>query len=417
MNEKFIIDRINAIEIFDSRGNPTVRTFVRTKSGTYSFGDAPSGASKGSREALELRDSKTMSVKRAVDNVNYTINDALRGFDVRDQRTIDELMISLDATENKSRIGANAMIATSIAIVKTASKALDEDVARYVAGPRGMKIPTPLLNIINGGVHAGNSLRVQEFIIIPADFKNFKDALFASVEIYRYLKGLITEKYGKIYTAVGDEGGFAPPLSQTEEALGLIYSSIENLGYKGKIFMGMDAAASEFYKEGKYEIDGKSLDEKEMIDFYYDLARKYPIKYIEDPFDENSFDTFSELQKKLPDVVITGDDLYVTNVKYLKKGIGKKSTRGVIVKLNQIGTFSETFDFVEMAKKNSIKAVISHRSGETEDNFISDIAAGLQADFIKTGAPARGERTSKYNRLLEIESVYNTKFMGMESFS
>ncbi len=227
---------------------------------------------------------------------------------------------------------------------------------------------------------------------------------------------MITEKYGKIYTAVGDEGGFAPPLSQTREALDLILSAIDNLGYSGKVFMGMDAASSEFFKDGKYEIDGKVMSEEEMVDYYYDLKKQYPIKYIEDPFDENSFDTFAELQKKLPEVIITGDDLYVTNTKYLKKGIERGSTSGVIVKLNQIGTFSETFDFVEMAKKNRIRTVVSHRSGETEDNFIADMAVGLQSDFIKTGAPARGERTSKYNRLLEIESSYNTKYKGTDAF-
>ncbi|BBG23796.1 Enolase [Sulfuracidifex tepidarius] len=416
MSEKFIIDKIRAIEIIDSRGNPTVRTFVRTKGGVESFGDAPSGASKGSREALEIRDSKSMSVKDAVNNVNYAINDALRGFDVRDQRTLDETMISLDSTENKSKIGANAMISTSIGMVKTASMALGFETVKYIAGPRPLTIPTPLLNIINGGVHAGNSLKVQEFIIIPAGFNTFKEALFASIDVYRYLKGLITEKYGKIYTAVGDEGGFAPPLSQTREALDLILSAIDNLGYSGKVFMGMDAASSEFFKDGKYEIDGKVMSEEEMVDYYYDLKKQYPIKYIEDPFDENSFDTFAELQKKLPEVIITGDDLYVTNTKYLKKGIERGSTSGVIVKLNQIGTFSETFDFVEMAKKNRIRTVVSHRSGETEDNFIADMAVGLQSDFIKTGAPARGERTSKYNRLLEIESSYNTKYKGTDAF-
>ncbi len=416
MSEKFIIDKIKAIEIIDSRGNPTVRTFVRTEGGVESFGDAPSGASKGSREALEIRDIKTMSVKEAVNNVNYAINDALRGFDVRDQRTLDETMISLDSTENKSKIGANAMIATSIAMVKTASTALNVDIVKYIAGPRPLTIPTPLLNIINGGVHAGNSLKVQEFIIIPAGFSTFKEALFASLDVYRYLKGLIAEKYGKIYTAVGDEGGFAPPLSQTREALDLVLSAIDNLGYSGKILMGIDAASSEFFKDGKYEIDGKVMSEEEMVDYYYDLKKQYPLKYIEDPLDENSFEAFAELQKKLPEVIVTGDDLYVTNTKYLKKGIEKGSTSGVIVKLNQIGTFTETFDFVEMAKKNRIRTVISHRSGETEDNFIADMAVGLQSDFIKTGAPARGERTSKYNRLLEIESFYNTKYKGVDAF-
>ncbi len=417
MNEKFAIEKIRAVEILDSRGNQTVRTFVRTKGGIESFGDAPAGASKGSREALELRDPKTMSVKEAINNVNYSINDALSGFDVRDQRTIDETMISLDSTPNKSRIGANAMISTSIATVKTASRAVGLDVVKYIAGPRPLTVPTPLLNIINGGVHAGNSLKIQEFIIIPAGFHTFKDAIYASLEVYRNLKGLITEKYGKIYTAVGDEGGFAPPLSQTRDALDLIMSSIENLGYSGKIFIGMDAASSEFYKGNVYEIDGKTMDEGEMGDYYYDLKKQYhAIRYIEDPFDENSFDAFAELQRKLPEVIVTGDDLFVTNTSYLRKGIEKGSASGVIVKLNQIGTFSETFDFVEMAKKNKIRTIISHRSGETEDNFIADLAVGLQADFIKTGAPARGERTSKYNRLLEIEAFFNTKYKGMESF-
>lgn len=409
MADGFGIKKVKGMEILDSRGNKTIRVFVTTENNITSFGDAPAGASKGSKEAVELRD-KRGSVKPAVDAVNNFISNAIYGMDVRRQKEIDSVLIKLDGTENKSRLGANAMIATSIAVAKTAALSLGIDTFMYLGGGRSHKIPIPLLNILNGGLHAGNNLKIQEFIIIPLKFDKFSEALFAAVEVYKTLKNLVAEKYGKIFTALGDEGGVAPPISKTEEALDLVYTAVKNAGYEDKIFLGMDAAASNFYNNGYYEIDESKKTAEEMIDYYVNLASTYPILYLEDPFAENDINSFSKLQDKLKNTIVTGDDLYTTNVKYLRKGIEAKATKGVIVKPNQIGTLTETFEFFDMARENSIKTVISHRSGETEDAFVADLAVALNSDFIKTGAPARGERTAKYNRLLEIENNYSIEY-------
>ncbi len=414
MTNYFLIDRIRGIEIIDSRGNPTLRVFVRTKGGIESFGDAPAGASKGTKEAIEIRDPTTLSVRKAVEIVNYVIDPSLHGFDVRDQTKVDNTLIQMDSTENKSKIGGNSMIATSIGVLKTAAKALQLETFQYISGPKYSRIPIPLLNIINGGVHAGNKLKIQEFIIIPVNFKTFREALMASLEIYRNLKNLIAERYGKIFTAVGDEGGFSPPLENTRDALDLLVTSIKNLGYEKQVFLGMDAASSEFFDEKKnvYTLDDKEFSPDKLEEYYLQLTSEYPIIYLEDPFEENSFEKFSELQSKLKNTIVTGDDIYATNIKYLKIGIDKKSTKGVIVKPNQVGTLTETFKFIDLARNNSIKTIISHRSGETEDNFISELAVGVSSDFIKTGAPARGERISKYNKLLEIENKYEIEYNG-----
>ncbi|NON61913.1 phosphopyruvate hydratase [Acidianus sp. RZ1] len=403
---------VKGLEILDSRGNRTIRVFVKTECAEAS-GDAPAGASKGSREALELRD-KNGTALPAVSSVNNFIKYGIIGMDVRNQEGIDQTMISMDGTPNKSRLGANATIATSIAVAKTASMALGEEIFEYIGGHRRHEMPIPLLNILNGGLHAGNGLKIQEFLIVPIDFDTFSEALFAAVDVYKELKNLIAERYGKIYTALGDEGGISPPLSNTEDALSLVYTAIKNSGYDGKIFMGMDAASSDFYniKENVYEIDGIKKNNENMLDFYEDITQRYPIIYIEDPFNENDFDNFSKLQQRLKNIIVVGDDLYTTSVKTLKEGIKKGSTKGVIVKPNQIGTLTETFEFFDTARENNIKTIVSHRSGETEDNFIADLAVGLNSDFIKTGAPSRGERTSKYNRLLEIENIYNLSYRG-----
>ncbi len=411
MNSGFEIKKVEAIEILDSRGNFTVRTFVTTEGGVRDFGDAPAGASRGTREAVELRD-QDGGVSKAVESVNYYINYALHGMDVRDQKGVDETMIRLDGTENKARLGGNAIVSTSIAVAKTAARALGVEVFEYIGGFRYHTIPVPLLNILNGGKHAGNSLKIQEFIIVPVGFDSLKDALKASTVVYKTLRNLVAERYGKIYTALGDEGGISPPLSKTVDALDLVYTAVKNSGYEDKIYLGMDAAASDFYneKENVYEIDGLKKTPEEMIDFYKELVDTYPILYLEDPFNENDFDRFSALQSKVKKLVVTGDDLYTTNPRYLRKGIESRSTSGVIVKLNQVGTVTEALEFFDLARENSIKTVVSHRSGETEDSFIADLAVGLNSDFIKTGAPARGERTSKYNRLLEIEKEYGFRY-------
>ncbi|BCS94185.1 phosphopyruvate hydratase [Metallosphaera javensis (ex Sakai et al. 2022)] len=413
MMNGFSIAKVQGYEIIDSRGNLTVRAKVTLESGIRATGDAPSGASKGTREAIELRD-KDGSVKGAVDSINYYISPALTGLDVREQGRIDKLMIELDGTENKSRLGANATIATSIAVAKTASLSMGLEPFMYIGGARTHTLPVPLLNILNGGLHAGNMLKIQEFMIIPAKFDTFKEALVASTKIYKTLKSLVTERYGKIYTALGDEGGISPPLSVTEDALKLVYEAIKRSGMEGRVFMGMDAAASDFYnpEKGVYEIDNTAKSPDEMIDFYADIASRYPLLYLEDPFEENDFGRYSELQNRIKNVIITGDDIFTTNVKYLRKGIEMKSAKGVIVKANQIGTLTETIEFFDLARDNSIKTVVSHRSGETEDSFIADLAVGLNSDFIKTGAPSRGERTSKYNRLLEIENEFGFEYLG-----
>jgi len=411
MSDSFRIRKVKGYQILDSRSNRTVRVRVETYGGISDFGDAPAGASKGTREAVELRD-KDGGVTEAVRIINSVINDSLHGFSVLDQLAIDQALIKLDGTPNKSRIGGNTTIATSIAVLKTASKSLGLEYFKYIGGPRVRYVPIPLLNILNGGLHAGNMLKIQEFIIIPKEFDTFSEALIASTSIYKRLKELITERYGKLYTALGDEGGVAPPLEKTRDALDLIYTAVKQTGYDGQVYLGMDAASSDFFKDGVYEIDGRKYSPDEMIDYYVSLANEYPILYLEDPFNENDFERFSILQSKLKKTIVTGDDLYTTNVEYLKKGIEKKSTIGTIVKPNQIGTLSETFDYIELAKKNSIKVIVSHRSGETEDSFIADLAVGVQSDFIKTGAPARGERTSKYNRIIEIERDYGLEYYG-----
>jgi enolase len=411
MSDSFRIRKVKGYQILDSRSNRTVRVRVETYGGISDFGDAPAGASKGTREAVELRD-KDGGVTEAVRIINSVINDSLHGFSVLDQLAIDQALIKLDGTPNKSRIGGNTTIATSIAVLKTASKSLGLEYFKYIGGPRVRYVPIPLLNILNGGLHAGNMLKIQEFIIIPKEFDTFSEALIASTSIYKRLKELITERYGKLYTALGDEGGVVPPLEKTRDALDLIYTAVKQTGYDGQVYLGMDAAASDFFKDGAYEIDGRKYSPDEMIDYYVSLANEYSILYLEDPFNENDFERFSILQSKLKKTIVIGDDLYTTNVEYLKKGIEKKSTIGTIVKPNQIGTLSETFDYIELAKKNSIKVIVSHRSGETEDSFIADLAVGVQSDFIKTGAPARGERTSKYNRIIEIERDYGLEYYG-----
>ncbi|MEM3276978.1 MAG: phosphopyruvate hydratase [Metallosphaera sp.] len=413
MMNGFSIARIRGFEIIDSRGNPTVRAKVTLESGISASGDAPAGASKGEREAVELR-GPDGSVKAAIDSINFYISPTLAGLDSRDQAKIDRTMIELDGTENKARLGANATTATSIAVAKAGSYSMGMEPFMYIGGSRYHILPVPLLNVINGGLHAGNMLKIQEFLIIPVKFDTFKDALMASIKVYKTLKELVTEKYGKIYTSLGDEGGISPPLSVTEDALTLLYTAIKNADMEGRIFMGIDSAASNFYnpQKGTYLIDEGEKSPEQMIDFYTDIVNRYPIIYLEDPFDENDFQHFSTLQSKLKNAVVVGDDIYTTNVKYLKRGIESNSTKGVIVKINQIGTLTETIEFFDLARRNSIKTIISHRSGETEDWFISDLAVALNSDFIKTGAPSRGERTSKYNRLLEIENNYGIEYGG-----
>ena len=393
--------------ILDSRGNPTVEVDVVTESG-FGRAAAPSGASKGTHEALELRDGGRAfwgkGVSKAVKNVNEIIAPALIGMDSANQREVDYKMIELDGTENKSRLGANAIVATSMAVAKAAASSYSLPLYKYLGGPLADTLPTPLLNVINGGAHAGNDLAIQEFMIVPWDFSSFSEALQAASEIYHALKNYLKEKYGKMAINVGDEGGFAPPMKETREALDALMNAIRQAGYEGKVALALDAAASHFYnkEKGVYEIDGKELDREGLLSFYEELIRDYPIVSIEDPLHEEDWEGFKEAVKRLK-VRIVGDDLLVTNPKLVRKAIMEKAANAVLVKVNQVGTVTEAWDVIDEATRASWATIVSHRSGETEDTFIAHFAVGTRSPAIKTGAPARGERTAKYNELLRIE--------------
>lgn len=414
----FTIENIRAREILDSRGNPTVEVDVLTECG-FGRASVPSGASTGTNEALELRDKDKRyhgkGVKIAVNNVNTEIKDALIGMDARDQRDIDRLMIELDGTENKSRLGANALLGVSLAVAHAAADSLGLSLYRYLGGTNAFTLPVPTMNIINGGKHAGNELAIQEFMIQPGGARTYSDALRMDSETYHTLGAILSKKYGASSVNVGYEGGYAPPLANTRDALDSIASAIEELGYEKKITIGLDAAASEFYKKDKYTIDGRTLSGGELIDFYADLVKTYPIRSIEDPFHEDAFGDFAILTKKLKDIIIIGDDLFVTNVKRLEQGIKMNAANALLLKVNQIGTLSEAFDAARLAQKNKYKVIVSHRSAETEDTTIADISVALGAEMIKTGAPARSERNAKYNQLLRIEEELGKagRFVGM----
>lgn len=402
----FAIENIRAREILDSRGNPTVEVDVFTKSG-FGRASVPSGASTGTNEALELRDKDRRylgkGVMKAVNNVNTEIKKALVGMDVRHQRDIDNAMVELDGTENKSRLGANAILGVSLAAAHAAASSLRLYLFRYLGGSDATTLPCPTMNVINGGKHAGNELAIQEFMLQPKGARTYSDALRMGAETYHILGSMLSKKYGRAAVNVGYEGGYAPPLKNTRDALDALASAIEELGYSKKITIGLDAAASEFYKNDKYNIDGKLLSGGEMMEYYEELVKTYPILSIEDPFNEEAFDDFAALTKKLKNTIIVGDDLFVTNVRRLERGIKMGAANALLLKVNQIGTLSEAFDAARLAQKNKYKIIVSHRSAETEDTTIADISVALGAELIKTGAPARSERTAKYNQLLRIE--------------
>jgi len=402
----FTIKNIHAREILDSRGNPTVEVDVFTETG-FGRASVPSGASTGTNEALELRDKDKRyhgkGVKIAVNNVNTEIKKALLGMDVRDQRDIDRLMIELDGTPNKSRLGANAILGVSLAVAHAAADSLGLSLYRYLGGANTSTLPCPTMNVINGGKHAGNELAIQEFMIQPRGAKTYSEALRMGVETYHTLGTILSKKYGVSSLNVGYEGGYAPPLANTRDALDSLVSAIEETGYEKEITIGLDAAASEFYRIEKYSIDGKMMSNGELLEYYADLVKTYPILSIEDPFHEEAFDDFAALTKKLKGTIIVGDDLFVTNVKRLEKGIKMNAANALLLKVNQIGTLSEAFDAARLAQKNRYKVVVSHRSAETEDTTIADISVAIGAELIKTGAPARSERNAKYNQLLRIE--------------
>jgi enolase len=420
-----IVDVV-AREILDSRGNPTVEADVLLESGTMGRAAVPSGASTGSREAIELRDGDKgrylgKGVMQAVENVNTEISEAIIGLDAEDQAFIDRSLIDLDGTDNKSRLGANAMLAVSMATAKAAAEEAGLPLYRYFGGSGPMSMPVPMMNVINGGAHANNNLDIQEFMILPVGAKSFREALRCGAEVFHNLKKLVDKK--GYPTTVGDEGGFAPNVSGNDEAIELILKAIEAAGYTPgqDVVLGLDCAASEFFKDGKYQLASEKLelDSAGMTDYLATLAGKYPIISIEDGMAEGDWDGWKLLTDKLgKSVQIVGDDLFVTNPAILREGIRKGIANSILIKINQIGTLTETFAAVEMAKRAGYTNVISHRSGETEDSTIADIAVGLNAGQIKTGSLSRSDRIAKYNQLLRIEEDLGdtVTYPGLDTF-
>lgn len=422
------IKDIIAREILDSRGNPTIEADVILADGTIGRAAAPSGASTGSREALELRDGDKSrylgkGVKKAVANVNSEIRSSLVDMDVSKQQEIDNKLIALDGTENKEKLGANATLAVSLAAARAAAQSQKLPLHQYIANLRNqtsLSMPVPMMNILNGGAHADNTVDIQEFMIEPVNFTSFGEALRAGTEIFHSLKSVL--KSQGLNTAVGDEGGFAPNLRSNEEAITVIMQAIEQAGYKaGKdIYLALDCASSEFYKNGQYVLEGegnKSFTSQSFADYLGDLVRQYPIISIEDGLDESDWDGWAYLTEKLGKTVqLVGDDLFVTNPKILQEGINKHVANAILIKFNQIGTLSETLDAIYMAKQNGYATVISHRSGETEDSTIADLAVGTAAGQIKTGSLCRSDRVAKYNQLLRIEQMVTASYHGKDEF-
>lgn len=421
-----IIADVYAREVLDSRGNPTVEVEVYLESGAMGRAIVPSGASTGAHEAIELRDGDKgrylgKGVEKAVNNVNEIIAPELIGLDALDQVGIDSKMIELDGTPNKAKLGANAILAVSMATARAAAEALDVPLYVYLGGFNAKQLPVPMMNIINGGEHADNNVDVQEFMILPVGAPSFKEALRTGAEIFHHLKSVLKDK--GLNTAVGDEGGFAPNLSSNEEAIQTIIAAIERAGYKPgeDVFLGMDVASTEFYKDGKYHLEGegKSYTSAEFVDLLASWVDKYPILTIEDGCSEDDWEGWKLLTEKLGGrVQLVGDDLFVTNTERLSRGIDEHIGNSILIKVNQIGTLTETFDAIEMAKRAGYTAVISHRSGESEDSTIADIAVATNAGQIKTGAPSRTDRVAKYNQLLRIEDelAYVAQYAGRKAF-
>ena len=421
-----LIVEIYAREVLDSRGNPTVEVEVTTENGTVGSAIVPSGASTGVHEAVELRDGdKTRYLGKgtlnAVNNVNEIIAEELIGFDVFDQVGIDRALIQIDGTENKSKLGANAILGVSMAVARAAAIEADTPLYEYIGGVNAKTVPVPMMNILNGGEHADNNVDIQEFMVMPAGACSFKEALRMGTEVFHNLKSVLKSK--GYNTAVGDEGGFAPNLNSNEEALKTIMEAIEKAGYvAGKdIFLALDVASSEMYENGKYNFkgEGKIYSSEELVNYYCDLVEKYPIISIEDGLSEDDWDGWKLLTEKIGNKVqLVGDDLFVTNYSRLNMGIEKGIANSILIKLNQIGTITETLDAIELAKTHGYTCVISHRSGETEDTTIADLAVAVNAGQIKTGSASRTDRICKYNQLLRIEDRLgeNSKFLGLSAF-
>ncbi len=410
------IKNIVSRQIFDSRGNPTVETDVFLSNGVFGRASVPSGASTGKNEAFELRDNKKAyhgkSVLKAVDNVNTVIFDTLSGYDVLEQEEIDETLIELDGTPNKKRLGANAILSVSLACADAASKYLGIPLYKYLGGSKALRIPTPMLNIINGGAHANNNLSFQEFMIIPVKCRTFTESIRKSSEVFHTLKQILEKK--NISTAVGDEGGFAPNLKNEDHACALIKEAITKTGYKlGKDFLlSLDVAASEFYTNNKYKIlsEKKSFSSDQFSDYLIKLCKKYSIISLEDPFAEDDWKAWQKFNQNYgSEIQIVGDDIFTTNIDLISKGIKMKAANAVLIKVNQIGTLTETMKAIELAQMNGLETVISHRSGETENTFIADLSVATNSGQIKTGSMSRSDRTAKFNQLIRIEEFFNSK--------
>ena len=403
-----LIISVHGRMILDSRGNPAVEVEIVTDDGAFGRAAVPSGASTGEHEAVELRD-KTKDwhgkgVDQAIANINEQIRPHLLSKSVFDQRLIDQTLLDLDGSSNKGRLGANALLGCSLAAARAAANSLGLPLYKYLGGVNAHRLPVPYMNVLNGGAHADNNVDIQEFMIAPVGAKTFREAMQWGTEIYHHLKKILQAR--NLATGVGDEGGFAPNLGSNEEALQLISEAIEKAGYKlgEDIVFALDVAATEFYEDGVYKMEGKELSSADMIEYYAGLCEKYPMHSIEDGLDENDWDGWAGLTKRLGDKVqLVGDDLFVTNPVRLGRGIDNNVANAILIKVNQIGTLTETLDAISLAHTNSYKTMISHRSGETSDHFISDLAVAVNAGQIKTGAPCRGERTAKYNQLLRIE--------------
>ena len=422
---RFRIEKVKSREVLDSRGNPTVQVDLYTRSGFGRF-TVPSGASKGRLEALELRDGDRqryggLGVEKALGSIGNVLALKILGLDAREQEKVDRLLIELDGTPNKSKLGANATLGVSMALAKASADTAGTPLYHAFANDRKPILPLPLMNIINGGKHAGNDLSFQEFMVIPAGFRTFREALRCGSEVYHALRSRLESKYGKSAVNVGDEGGFAPSISSVEEALGEISDAVEEAGYSPgqNVVLGVDPAADSFYdgSRQRYLVDRRQISSEDLLELYSRLAKAFPLKSIEDPFHDEDFESFTEITKRLGSrVQIVGDDLFVTNIKRVQQGIRSGAANALLVKLNQAGTLTETVEAVETARKAGFGLVMSHRSGETEDTSIADLSVGLATGQIKTGAPARGERTAKYNRLLQIEEDLGQKatFHGPE---
>jgi len=425
INGMTTIEDVGAREILDSRGNPTIEVEILLVGGERGVAAVPSGASTGVHEAVELRDGDKSryggkGVLNAVRNVNDTISDAIIGLDATDQIVLDEVMIELDGTPNKANLGANAILGVSLAAAKAAANAQREPLYRYLGGVSARTLPVPMMNILNGGKHADNSTDMQEYMVLPVGASSFHDALRMGAEVYQSLKKVLHGK--KLNTNVGDEGGFAPSLSSNREALEVIVAAIDAAGYKPgvDIFLGMDPAASEFYDNGKYVLarEGRTLTASEMVDLYAQWISEYPIITIEDGLSQDDWEGWKLLRQRLGNrIQLVGDDLFVTNTERLKRGIQEQAANSILIKLNQIGTLTETLEAIEMAKRAAFTAVVSHRSGETEDTTIADLVVATNAGQIKTGAPARSERVAKYNRLLVIEDELGEETAHYAGFS